>query len=363
MESNRTYEGDPIDGTYDDISERPFQNSGSTVDVVELGEGNKENTEWLPSSVNPNHCTELQLKVLKAAGQNPLAGVRLISERSTASESTVLRVLRRYYPNHAAINKNKRQIEKTYNDLTERQKNIMDLYLEHGSFNSAARNSDFSFSEVQDTVTSYRHIAEKKGGDVPEWNQKKYVDLTQNQKNIIGVIEDKPKMSFKNIADEVGVSFQTVKKVVRKYDHILRQRGIDPSKVGHTKQMKPPQQKNYSDLTERAKQVVDYITSNHPNTLVQASEESGLDYSLVSRVVEKYEHILENKGVDVESIKDAKNKHCDEKSYSDLTETQKKCIEYLRENPEANQTEVAEYAGCSRGPVRNVIDNYSRFID
>jgi len=47
--SGRSYEGDPIDGTYQPISEAPYwQGEGETVDVVDDTELGEEQTENVP---------------------------------------------------------------------------------------------------------------------------------------------------------------------------------------------------------------------------------------------------------------------------------------------------------------------------
>ncbi len=46
----RKYEGDPLDHTYQDISERPYKNSGETVGVFD-GEGGRESTEGVNNAL------------------------------------------------------------------------------------------------------------------------------------------------------------------------------------------------------------------------------------------------------------------------------------------------------------------------
>lgn len=365
----RQYEGEPIDQTWQDYEDRPYGGDGKTIAVTGdlVGE---EKIDWLPSDLDAESLTETQLRILKTASIYPMTeSAKVIAEKSGASRSTVKRVLRKYHDGHrAAKYRSTHNIpyeKRDYDDLTSRQQNIIDSYLDTGTIRGTVISIGSGKTSVQKCLRRHKHIIANRGGDVERLSvaEKRYADLTENQQEIVDTIVDDPDQSILSVADATNVSFPTVRKVVMKYDYILERRGVEPSRVSNQPQQKPPSEKEYNDLTTDQQEIVDYLIEYDPDTIKNAADALGAAYNTVYNIKDKYPHILEQMGIDVDSFTDSKQKTPESKRFDDLTDKQKRCVDVFASNPSATITKVANEAGVSRPTARRVKEKYWRFVE
>lgn len=365
--SDRSYTGPARDYTWNDIQDRPYQGEGETISITEVTDG-AERVDWIPSAANPDHLTEKQLRVLKAASIYPTtSSSQVIADAAGTACATARRVLRNYRPHHP-ITTEPNHIppeQKEYDDLTDRQREIIDAYLEEGSYSATSIKTGRDMRTVRTLLRQHEHIVTDRGGELPasQTPEKQYEDLTDLQQNVVGAIIDHPNASYSAISRESGASEVTVKKVLRKYGHVVQERGGDPSSIGNAAYAKQPHHKSYSDLMPDQQEIIDHLADEQPDTLLAAADALGVNHGQVWDTATNYSHILEERGVSVDDVTGHESKRREEKTWDDLTETQQRVVKTLADHPDATQTEIAEMVGCSRGPVKRVLDHYQRFVE
>ena len=100
---DRNYNGDPIDMTYQHISERPNQSNGETIGGSSDDDRGEETTVCLPSDLRDVHLTRKERKIVMAAGRNPRAGIDSLSRQTDIRPRRVRRVLQEIWPSHDAV--------------------------------------------------------------------------------------------------------------------------------------------------------------------------------------------------------------------------------------------------------------------